>query len=42
MTMDELAAHGGYTGIEIYNTGRDWENRTRFAEAYWDDPLRRR
>ncbi len=41
MTMDELADLKGYAGIEVYNTGCDYENRTGLAEAYWDDLLRR-
>ena len=41
MTMEELAERTGYAGIEVYNTGCDWENRTGLAEPYWDDLLRR-
>jgi hypothetical protein len=41
MTMEELAEQTGYAGIEVYNTGCDWENRTGLAEPYWDDLLRR-
>ena len=41
MTMEELAERSGYVGIEVYNTGCDYENRTGYAEPYWDDLLRR-
>ena len=40
-TMEELAALTGYHGLEVFNTGCDWENRTGRAEPYWDDMLRR-
>ena len=39
--MEELAECTGYTGIEIFNTGCEWENRTGTADTYWDDLLRR-
>jgi hypothetical protein len=41
MTMEDLAGLTGYAGVEVYNTGCDWENRTGLAEPYWDDVLRR-
>ncbi|GAC1383757.1 MAG: CehA/McbA family metallohydrolase [Herpetosiphon sp.] len=40
-TMEELADLENYTGIEVSNTGCDYENRTGRAEPYWDDLLRR-
>ena len=39
--MEELAERTGYAGIEVYNNGCNWENRTGLAAPYWDDLLRR-
>jgi hypothetical protein len=39
--MEELAACQGFAGVEIFNMGCEWENRTGTADTYWDDLLRR-
>ena len=39
--MEELAECTGYAGVEVFNTGCEYENRTGIAETYWDDLLRR-